>query len=130
MAPYYSRLLKLKVDLNVEDNGEARPDRKNSKMLDLDNYNGSVAWEKKSKNDFRQELEQDRWDTSFKKLDIPIHEFEKRFETKPPPKNLTVDKPSSEQILPTLPTLKQVINATKDPNYLQNLDVSINILRK
>lgn len=97
-------------------------------MLNLDNYNGSVAWEKKSKNDFRRELEQDRWDSSFRKLDIPIHEFEERFETKPPLKNLTIEKSSEHSIMPTLPTLKQDINATKDPNYLQNLDVSINVI--
>jgi hypothetical protein len=96
VAPYYSRLLKLKDDLNIEGDDDKTP-RRNSKIMNLDKYNGSVVLERKSKNDFREDLEGAHKATSFRKLDIPVHEFEERFEPKPKPKNVTEDSSNSTQ---------------------------------
>lgn len=79
VSPYYSRLLKLQAELNMEDDTEQHK-KPISKMM---TYNGSIALEKKSKNAFRDDIEEEKWEPTFKKLDIPIHEFEAKFEQAP-----------------------------------------------
>lgn len=79
VSPYYSRLLKLQAELNMEDD----VDQQKKPISKIMTYNGSIALEKKSKNAFRDDIEEEKWEPTFKKLDIPIHEFEERFEPAP-----------------------------------------------